>query len=950
MNSYLTGKLPIPAISLKQRILQEIDPKEFWSKFFGPTFQYEKKFCCPLPEHSDSTPSFHVREDGFYKCFGCGKSGSNLIDFIAVSKNLNFEDALKFAFSKYCYKPIDLNKIHGYHKALEKDEGILSFLQETRGWSRDIIKHFRIGVYNNGAASYITFPQQNEYGFYVSVKYYDFLHKTDVKFWFEKDADNSPRIFGLEILKEAKKVYIFEGEPDCLLALSLGLPAITFGTAATWKENWRTYFSNLDIVICYDNDEAGIIGAQRVATGVYNVCSSLKIIKLPGEGLDFTDYINQESNSLASFKALEADTSSFKDTSEEIKVSNDLAKPSQIISTSLEQASLADYYGRPLEVLALVGGKEPSPGLLPREVRVLCQDRPNARKCGSCVLGDNPQQSKCWKLDPYHPDLLLWLTSGGKSLKPTILQTLGVESRKCKVDLKVDRYWNVEKALLTNPIEHGKLSDAPQKKIGFYFGFGLRANNHYRLSMYTVPHPGDNSAVHVITHAESIDTELDKFAIGEEEKKSLTAFQATMDLESWFNNLYDSYAKNVTRIWGRSLLHLAVDLPFFSPNAFEFEGELISRGGLDILIFGDPRCGKGKVAEGIANYYRFGEVMNGENVSLMNFIGGIESSDNYKGLRWGRFVANDRGIVIIDEASAIPIEVFGKLSRIRSEGVAELDKFGLHAKASASCSTIWIANPRESALSDYSYGVEAITGLIGQREDIARFDYTIAVATDEVDADTINQSYSKSADEYGATLHRLLVIWCKTRTKEQVLFTNEAVAAIYGFAKELGMLYCSDIPLVQAENIRIKIAKISAALAGRLYSTDSGGENLIVDLQHVQYAVKFLKQLYASPVLGYELWSRLKKRGDNFDPEKVKERIAAFLQGYPDIDPNGFYEFFLSSSQIILQDIIDNSGAMQNEVKEFVGDLVKLRCLVRKKFFYVKTKKFTQMLRKVFVL
>ena len=38
--------------------------------------------CCPLPGHTEKTPSFSVNEPGqFYKCFGCGKAG-DVIKFI----------------------------------------------------------------------------------------------------------------------------------------------------------------------------------------------------------------------------------------------------------------------------------------------------------------------------------------------------------------------------------------------------------------------------------------------------------------------------------------------------------------------------------------------------------------------------------------------------------------------------------------------------------------------------------------------------------------------------------------------------------------------------------------------------------------------------------------------------------------------------------------------------
>lgn len=56
--------------------------------------------CCPLPGHSERTPSFSVNESGqFYKCFGCGKGG-DVIKFIMEMENLDFSEAVKFLCEK----------------------------------------------------------------------------------------------------------------------------------------------------------------------------------------------------------------------------------------------------------------------------------------------------------------------------------------------------------------------------------------------------------------------------------------------------------------------------------------------------------------------------------------------------------------------------------------------------------------------------------------------------------------------------------------------------------------------------------------------------------------------------------------------------------------------------------------------------------------------------------
>ena len=56
--------------------------------------------CCPLPGHSERTPSFAVNEMGqFYKCFGCGRGG-NAIKFIMEMESLEFADAVALLCEK----------------------------------------------------------------------------------------------------------------------------------------------------------------------------------------------------------------------------------------------------------------------------------------------------------------------------------------------------------------------------------------------------------------------------------------------------------------------------------------------------------------------------------------------------------------------------------------------------------------------------------------------------------------------------------------------------------------------------------------------------------------------------------------------------------------------------------------------------------------------------------
>jgi len=106
-------------------------------------------------------------------------------------------------------------------------------------------------------------------------------------------------IYGWDTLREAEeKIVICEGELDRLVLLSKGIPAVTStGGAKTFKKEWLSYFGNIrNIYVCYDIDEEGKAGADRVLE-MFNtnerIRPNLFKVTLPeetGKKGDITDY------------------------------------------------------------------------------------------------------------------------------------------------------------------------------------------------------------------------------------------------------------------------------------------------------------------------------------------------------------------------------------------------------------------------------------------------------------------------------------------------------------------------------------------------------------------------------------------------------------------------------------------------------------------------------------
>ncbi len=173
-----------------------------------------------------------------------------------------------------------------YHRNLP--ERIRDYLRRERGIADELIDLHCLGW--NGQR--ITLPITNR-------------DQQVVAFKFAKDpadATNIPKmlatpgaraeLYGWErVLAKPTQIIICEGEFDRLVLETQGFAAVTStGGALTFRQEWGPHFDPIpSIYVCFDNDDAGREGAQRVA----EVIPRARIVRLPeevGEGGDVTDF------------------------------------------------------------------------------------------------------------------------------------------------------------------------------------------------------------------------------------------------------------------------------------------------------------------------------------------------------------------------------------------------------------------------------------------------------------------------------------------------------------------------------------------------------------------------------------------------------------------------------------------------------------------------------------
>lgn len=612
-------------------------------------------------------------------------------------------------------------------------------------------------------------------------------------------------------------------------------------------------------------------------------------------------------------------------------------KKEKIYSTELHLASEAKFYKKKVLIDAIAFGKALLPYYVPKEVSITCNVKHKCRK--TCCL----KELETLSVSTTSANFVKLIGVSDTHNKAVIKEMFSIPY-ECSVSINVKEVYTVEEVFLSPVVDILKQDRASSSthRLGYYIGHGLETNVPYELECTNVSEPQHNKVVHIISKAEKLKTSIDSFTLSEEAHEKFKIFNPVAKTpESVFEKLseiYDIYASNVTKIYNRLDLHMAIDLVFHSPLSFYFGNEYVHKGWGDVMIIGDTRCGKGYVSEGLSKYYNVGEFVSGENLSFAGLIGGAQQLNSRWAITWGKIPLNDRQLVIVDEASEIDPKAFSRLSRVRSEGVAEIIKIQSE-RTTARTRLIFLANPPGRTISTYSFGIQSIQDVVANPEDISRFDYVLIVANNEVMLEDINKKHSEVNNPY-AGLDRDLVLWCWSRKAKQVKFTTAAQQLILDLAIKLGKLYDQSIPLIQGENIRIKLAKIAAMIAARVYSCSSNGDSLFIDTYHVEAAYAFINMIYKKSCSSYYFYSQIKKQSSSIEhKDKIDRYIASFEAKYEIID------YFLNNNYITLTDLSEHINQPKEIVREIISTLLKYKCLQKKFSFYVKNQSFVDWLK-----
>lgn len=254
----------------------------------------EKGSAKSIFNQNDNTPSMMwMKKDYYFKDFSTGKvfgildyymykynepymkAVKRLLDETGVSYNPSLissssSNEQKEKFKNYRF-PREDPPIHG--KALE--------YMERRHISANTCRYIGLG---SDARDNVSIPYKDIYGKTVVVKYrpsHAIKHGMP-KYFYQKDADVCPILFNIDKIDISRPLLLVEGPMDAMACIEAGYTNVASIPSGAADDNWIGFNYEFldqfqDIILWFDNDEAGEIGVKKAIPrlGEYRI----KIVK-----------------------------------------------------------------------------------------------------------------------------------------------------------------------------------------------------------------------------------------------------------------------------------------------------------------------------------------------------------------------------------------------------------------------------------------------------------------------------------------------------------------------------------------------------------------------------------------------------------------------------------------------------------------------------------------------
>ena len=841
-------------------------------EYYFDEYDFSKKetaVCCPFPHHTasgheyqETIPSAHINLDkGLFHCKVCDK-GLSEVAFIAEILGCSYESAIKI--SKMFTTKED--------RFTWKDNTISPEIQELclrLGISKKVIEELEL---------------KTELGDEIAFPVFLYGKVVDVRSYRPQDRANKIRsrvgtttgmIIPFDIWRqtpEDKWTIICAGEKDMAVTRSNGFNAITLTGGEKALPKIINPFRNRKVAICYDNDEAGIAGANTLAAFLMPYVKEVKVVTNFHEvckehGEDLTDFFVKYKKTKADLKNYINNTPAF--TREQAKEEQLKRRP---LITLLE-ASKPQYINRVVQSNVQVVATFEKAMPVPTTIYAKKINTSGDAKYNQMLVGEE----RTWELSENTCQDVLKLVDNNfteEQIRLNIRELLGIS--KYERDVKVEKPTKdtVYQCNVTDLFEATTKDIATIEFTAYVLKKRLESGRKYLITYKLVPHPyKGQQLVMVILDVEEASDSISNFHITDEVKKNLDKFRELKGTVPERINKLTEMVKAFIGYNGYNKLIEAVDLSYHTVLEFNFGTFKNVRGYLDTLIVAESRVGKSSTAESLQKLYGLGAFTSlaGNSATIPGIIGGSTKVNGNYQTRAGLIPMNHRGLVIFEELAKCNSNLVRELTDIRSSNQVRIARVSGVLTLPALVRMITLTNVRNTGskikpINSYPNGIDILVDLIGSPEDIARYDLMLILGDQ---GNKIVDPFWEPSTPFEPEAYQTRIRWVWSRTIDQIIIDKEVGKHILDRCNELNKTYDSHIKIFGTEAWK-KVARLAIAMAGYLVSTDSSYEKIIVTKEHVDAAVEYLIDCYDNPTFKLKEYVKMEQLYNTIDDEGVK--------------------------------------------------------------------------------
>lgn len=873
----------------------------------------EHTVLCPFPHAVDGIayqevhPSAHVNIDKkLFHCKSCGK-GSTEINFML--------DVLD----------IDLDKAMKLKTAFDTDGDLFDWLTRLRqltpeakqtaldlGFSEAVIEELKIAGICAGELMFPVFA----YNKLMDIRTYRKGGDPKVISMGGSAAGHIIPFDQWAATPISRWTVVCAGEKDMAIARTHGFNAITITGGENALPILGKEFTGRNVAIAYDNDQAGIMGAMRLAKHLLKYTTQVRILYglhdvCVEKGEDVHDYFMKYGKTAADFKdlILKARNVTFLELGE-------VDAPPMV---NLREASQHNMLNRILKAnVQVVATMEDTFSL--ESAYTLTKYTTTGRKDADSM---NEGEMRSWQLNDKNVGEILRLIDGNLT-EPQIIANqrylAGVPVKEGGISKKVIKKAVIFKCSVIDMFESTANQVTPMEYGAYSIDTKLESGRKYEVTFKLVPHPfKGQKLIMIILDAKDANDSVNCFQLNMESLTNLSMFTSLQGTVEERITALTQKVKGLLGYNGNDKLIQTIDLAYHTPLYFNMGTFRNIRAYLDIMVVGESRVGKSSTAETLRNTYALGTFTSlaGTSATIPGLIGGSHKTSSGFQTRAGLIPQNHKGLMIFEEFGKCKADVVKELTDIRSSNEVRIARVSGSLTLPAMVRMISLTNVKShsgeiKSIASYPNGLEIIAELVGAAEDIARYD-VLAVFGDR--GNSLTDPYWEPEAPLPTEAYKTRIRWVWSRTAEQIVIDREVGAHLIAQANDLNKHYESHIKVFGTEGWK-KLARLSIAVAAYLVSTDSTYENIVVLKEHVDFAKEFFVSLYDNEVF------RLR---EYVERERMYSRIDAagiqLLQDLYNMAP-AMLQFLETSSTTTRQTLISTSGLSNDQYNGIMTQLV----------------------------